>query len=94
MIKKTIFLLSILALSAFSYCQDVIYRNNGDSIVCKIIKVDDEKIYFNLIVNERVIPTHIEKSDVIEYKTNVVMREKTELNYKGNLFFIAFDLIF
>jgi hypothetical protein len=91
MTKEIILLLGTLALSVPSFCQDIIYRTNGDSIVCKITKTDDKNIYFNLIKNDKEVATHINRNDIREYKTNVVMGTNLELNYKRNLLFISFD---
>lgn len=78
-------------LCSSSFCQDIIYLNNGDSVTCKIVKLDTGKIYINLIKEDREISTYVDRNNIREYKTDVVIRPKAELNYKGNLFCLAID---
>jgi hypothetical protein len=72
--------------------RDVIVRTNGDKIFCDITKVDDERIYFNILQNNTEISSFLDRNHVQEYKTDVTLqKEKMQLNYKGNLFCLTFD---
>ncbi|HLF33674.1 MAG TPA: hypothetical protein VI583_05530 [Cyclobacteriaceae bacterium] len=46
------------------FSQDLIIRQNGDSLNCEISREDSLIIYFNIIKNRKIVRTLIKKSDV------------------------------
>lgn len=51
-----------------SYTQDIIVRNIGDTIFCRITNIDSMKIMFNYKKDEKVYNTYILKTEVKDYK--------------------------
>jgi hypothetical protein len=67
---KTFFtLISALMILHFGgLSQDMIYKANGDSISCKITKVDSTIIYFEVKRDDNVINTYINRDEISGYK--------------------------
>jgi hypothetical protein len=67
--KAFLILISAMMLLRFSgIAQDVIYKTDGDSISCKILRVDSTKIYFDLVQEDNVINTFISRDETLGYK--------------------------
>ncbi|MEQ8471956.1 MAG: hypothetical protein RIC35_12265 [Marinoscillum sp.] len=64
--KKLIVLIALMAISASTYSQDIIVRDNGDKIECKVTKVDSMIVYFDVIKNGVEISTTLAKSQIAE----------------------------
>ncbi len=63
--KQLFLILSLFTIIiSVSYSQDTIVKNDGNKVICKIIKVDSSKIYFTTEKNGRNIDTYLNKSDI------------------------------
>lgn len=68
---------------------DIIYRTNGDSVICKITKADSTDIYFEMMYNNKKTKSFIGRKEVADYKTNVVIPKNTLSN--NSKFCLSFD---
>ncbi len=66
-IKKVMPILIFLIFEQI-HAQDIIVRNTGDTIFCKITNIDSTKIMFDMEKNEKIISTSISKNEIIDYK--------------------------
>jgi len=85
--------LFIIGLNLFS--QDVVRRINGDSILCKITKVDSTKVYFDFVRNSKQFSSFLNKKDIASFEYDVLSK-KSEANIrtsKNNLFILTADPI-
>ena len=72
--------------------QDVIYRANGDSISCKITKVDSTKIYFDIEKDRSTINTFLGRDEISGYKFQQPVKKTSRLNHtKKHLFCLSVD---
>ena len=76
--KKLLLLLLLVPTHCQVYSQtyDLIVKSDGDSIACHIDSITDTHIYFEMISKKHWIHTHIAKTDVSEYKQNVINRKQ------------------
>ena len=52
--KKSILIISLfITFSLEGFCQDYVIKNNNDTILCKIIKMDKDKIYYSATDGEK-----------------------------------------
>jgi hypothetical protein len=80
----TVFI-AILALSVSSYCQDIIYLDNGDSIICEIVQVDTGKIYINMYTNDREISTFVNREKIRDYKYDAFKLKPIDFHFTATL---------
>ncbi len=87
--KKLLLLVAGVVFTLFSFSQDLIVINSGDSINCIITRVKKEYIYFTFNHNEEIRSTLLPVSDVSYYKKNFFNtgeitfdRIKTQKNYQ------------
>jgi hypothetical protein len=73
-IKNLLLILVLLTIlfQVFSQDYDLIVTTNGDSIACRIDSITDTHIYFEMKSKKYWKHTHINRSDVIEFKRNVI----------------------
>jgi hypothetical protein len=68
--KKTITLFTLIICFATIKAQDLILTNKGDSINCKITKVEPQNVYFTFNKDNQIRSTLINTTDLKEYKFN------------------------
>jgi hypothetical protein len=68
--KKTITLFTLIICFATAKAQDLILTNKGDSINCKITKVEPQNVYFTFNKDNQIRSTLINTTDLKEYKFN------------------------
>jgi hypothetical protein len=89
--KKEIFFIACLTLIVVSLrSQDIIRFKNGDSIQCKISKIDSTNIYFDIDWNKKNLFTFIERDSVQSYDYNYAIPKKLK-SPKDNNFLISID---
>lgn len=66
--KKTITLFAIIICFITAKAQDLVLTNTGDSINCKITKVEYNNVYFTFKRNNEIKSTLISNSELKEYK--------------------------
>lgn len=68
--KKTIFILIFIACQLYTYSQgfDLIVTTKGESIVCRTDSITDTHIYFAMVVRDKWVHTHINRSMVSEFQ--------------------------
>jgi hypothetical protein len=73
--------------------QDIIREKNGDSLICKIIKVDSANIYFEFYKNKQHLNSYLPIEKVLSYETiNTINNKNIEMSSRKNDFlFLAFD---
>lgn len=69
-ILKRIFPLVILLLSISAFSQDTIVTNTNDTIFCKITKISENEISFNLTQMDDVKKMKLVKSSILKYTIN------------------------
>jgi hypothetical protein len=86
------FFFCILQLTAQN-AQDIIYRTNGDSLLCKITKVDSSNVYFNLKVKNKEVSSFLSKQEILSYKTDAYYprAELTQSSLDRSIYCITFD---
>jgi len=62
--KKACFVLIILTFTLSVSAQDLIIRTNGDSIGCKITRIDTSEVYFIIFDNGAEVNTSLGKSEI------------------------------
>jgi hypothetical protein len=73
--KKMIFFPLCIIISVYTFSQDVIIKNSGEKINCKITGIDSTTVYFMMYRNGREINTHIMKSSVRDIQYGVYQYE-------------------
>ena len=65
--KPLIVLISLLfSICLKNYSQDLITKQNGDIINCKITNTDSLNVYFSTVIKEKEVNTFIPKSNVLK----------------------------
>lgn len=64
--RKIIILFTLFPLLLSTYAQDVIIRNNGAKLECKITNVDSATVFFDLSKNGKEISTSMAKENIAE----------------------------
>ncbi len=59
-------LFSLFSFSLNIFSQAVIVRNNGESVECKITKIDSLNVYFDIEKNDKIFSTVLKKSEINE----------------------------
>jgi hypothetical protein len=67
-----------LSIAVFTYSQDydLIVTTKGDSIACHIDSITETHIYFEMKSQDRWAQTHMELTDVSEYKRDAIFRKE------------------
>jgi len=85
--KKIVFLILFFYVLPFNLkSQDLIHEKNGNSIPCKITKIDTSVIYFDIVWNNRKINTHIARDSISGYQCNYMQAgdgSKSKYNTSG-----------
>jgi hypothetical protein len=76
-IKNLLLILVLLTIlfQVFSQDYDLIVTTNGDSIACRIDSITDTHIYFEMKSKKYWKHTHINRSDVIEFKYDTINKK-------------------
>lgn len=84
---KKIYLLPVLffVLNAFVGAQDVIIRDNGDTINCSVTKIDSNRIYFSFIKNGNLLNTYLNKSQIKDYHVPLLPTDPRRLKYEKKI---------
>ena len=77
-ILPSVFSVSFLLLVTCGYSQnyDLIVTAKGDSVICSIDSITDTHIYYKMKTHSTWIHTHIPRSEVLEYKQDIIDRRK------------------
>jgi len=81
-ILPSVFSIVFLLLVAIGYSQnyDLIVTAKGDSVMCRIDSITDTHIYYEMKSHSTWIHTHISRSEVLEYKQDII--DKTKYLYE------------
>ncbi|MDP4266675.1 MAG: hypothetical protein Q8880_04500 [Bacteroidota bacterium] len=75
----------ILILSVFNvYSQDLIIINKGDSINCKISKINNDQIFFSYLHNKKLKDTSLFISQINRYDYNFFNKKENVIKNTGN----------
>ena len=88
--KKLLLIILLLAALSRIYSQDydLVVTTKGDSIACRIDSITDTHIYFEMKINKYWTHTNINKTDVIEFKRNII--NKRQVVFKNSTSYIAY----
>lgn len=88
------FVSAMILLNFIGVSQDVIYRTNGDSLSCKITKIDSTKVYFDLKQGANTTNTFLNRDEISGYKLQPSVSKVSRLNsVKKHIVCLSFDPI-
>lgn len=87
MINKII-LFAVILVPALAFSQDVIIRENGDTVDCKITNEDSVNVYFTLKDKRPHVKTHLNKNQIRSYQ---IAPELESTNSKSFMFELNFN---
>lgn len=96
--KATLFLLFLFSIGTI-FSQDLIITNEGDSINCRITKVESENIYFTSMSNNEIKNTLLNKNQIKKFtfnhfdKSAITKQNSIKLN-SNSLKYSNFDIYF
>ncbi len=65
-----------LVTCCYSQNYDLIVSAKGDSVMCRIDSITDTQIYYKMKFHSSWIHTHIPRSEVVEYKQDIIDKRK------------------
>jgi hypothetical protein len=77
--SKAILIFFLISISLISKSQDLIVRNNGDNIACKVVKKDSVYVYFEHEFNNKKLESHLPIGAIKEIIYNMDSRNITQI---------------
>jgi hypothetical protein len=82
--KKIIHIILLFLFPIISYTQDIIIRNSGDTIKCKIKKVETNDIFFEIMKDNNPVVTFLPRSEIKSYVFDRFKDEKSVIPQSNN----------
>jgi hypothetical protein len=82
--KKACFLFIMLTFSLVLSAQDLIVRTNGESIYCKITRIDTSEVYFTIIDNGAEVKTSLAKNEIKSMQFGVDQKKQDNVSTEDN----------
>lgn len=92
--KKLVLLLLIICFGHFVNSQDLVVTHSGDSLNCKITKINQDYIYFTFMYNNEVKQTLLARSGITAYQKSFYLHPELPLEAVINSSYSKFRIAF